>query len=168
MKRNLVVTISLGILLILAGCQSLNMDKENAFQNLYPEVEFNREIVLTENPVAKNIGYLGSDVDLILVNQSSETITFQISKDVYLYTYSDRKQKWIEVNNKFEYNSSEVIMFPPGSGQIDNALVFVWPEIYDFTTPINLRIVTIGHVKNDEIDSIKTGAYFDIDLVPLN
>ena len=168
MKRNLIFSICLGILLILSGCQSSTVDKENSFQNLYPEVEFNREIVLIENPVAKNIGYIGSDVNLLLVNQSLETITLQISKDVYLYTYSDRKQKWIEVNNQFEYYASEVTMFPTGTGQIDNALVFVWPEIYDFTTPINLRVVTIGHVKNGEIDSIKSGAYFDIDLVPLN
>ena len=168
MKSNLVVIISLGIILGLTGCQSATIDKEITFQNLYPEIEFNHEIVLTENPVAKNIGYLGSEVDLILVNQSDEIITFQISEDIGLYTYSDVKQKWVELNNQFEYSASEVIMFPPGTGKIDSALVFVWPEIYDLTTPLKIRIVTIGHVKNDNNDGIDTGAYFDIDLVPLN
>lgn len=168
MKRNLVAVSILSFLLILVGCKSAKVDKENAFQNLYPGIEFNSEIVLTENPVTKNLGYLGSEVDLLLINNSPEIITFKISEDVNIYTFSETKQEWIEVNNKFEYSASEVIMFPPGIGQIDNSLVFVWPEIYDFSTPIVLRIVAIGHQNYDEKNSIMTGAYYDIELIPFN
>jgi len=166
MKRIPFYSIILSISLLLVGCRGAMLDKESDFQTLFPGIVFNNEIMLIENPVTENIGYIGSEVDLLLVNQSREIVTFLISEDVWIYTYSEKSQEWVVVHNKFEYNASEVKMYPSGTEQINDALVFVWPDIYDKDNPIELRIVAIGHKSINDNETIDVGAYFDIELVP--
>lgn len=166
MKKICLKGIVLISIFLIAGCQLSRGNKESAFLEIFPGVEFNNDINLVEYPISKNSGYIGDEVDLILVNQSNTTITFQISKDVSIYAYSEKSQKWLMVENQFKYKAGEHTLQPSGSGLKTDTLVLVWPEIYDYNTPIEIRIVAIGHKNISENKIIDTGAYYDIKLVP--
>jgi len=168
MKKYFLLLIVCVILLSLPSCKKKTQDKETAFQNLYHGIEFNKDIILIKDPLGANYGFLGCEIDLILQNQSSRKVNFDISKDVAIYTYSEKQQKWIQVINKFTYNPGEETINPKGTEDITNTLVFVAPKIFDFNTAITFRVVAIGHLQNNENETTEVGAYYDTKLVPMN
>ena len=122
---------------------------------------------MVDDPLSEDNGIIGSEIDLLLKNQSLRKVTFSLSNDVNIYTYSEKLHKWTQVRNQFKYVPGEVIMYPKGTTNITDAFVFVWPEIYDSGTPITLRIVAIGHQMINDNKTMDVGAYFDVKLKSL-
>lgn len=159
---------------LLSSCQVALFDserkKDKAFSELYPGIEFNNEIVLDEDPIMINYGFIGSEVNLLLVNNSNNQVSFSISKDVDILFYSKKRNKWIEVINNYTYEDNSVIMYPKGGNNLFDAQVYIWPEIYNTHEPIEIRIVAFGHrlENNDQyiINEQTIGAYYDIELIP--
>jgi hypothetical protein len=150
------------LLLFLSGCQS--SEKEKAFLDLYPGVDFNQEVDLVIDPSGTSAGYLGAEIDLLLENQSSKIISYSLLEGTSIYTYSEKYQKWVKLENQIEYDPGEDLLYPKESkNKITIKGVFVAPKIYDYSTPIIVRIVAIGHQTND---GKLVGAYYDMKLVP--
>jgi hypothetical protein len=148
--------------LILSGCQS--GEKEQTFLDLYPGVDFNQEIDLVVDPSGANTGFLGSEIDLLLENQSSKIISYSLQEGTSIYTYSEKYQKWVKLENQIEYEPGEDLLYSKESkDKLTIKGVFVVPKIYDYSTPIIVRIATIGHQTSD---GKPVGAYYDVKLVP--
>ncbi|MPM35314.1 hypothetical protein SDC9_81904 [bioreactor metagenome] len=155
-------------IILLSGCKGLTKSKESAFLDIYQGIEFNNDMILAEDPLAPNNGYLGSEIDLVLQNKSTNEISIELSKDIQLFTYSDKQKKWIKLTNKFTYSPGGAIIYSEEENKISNALVLVWPEVYDFNTSISVRVVVIGHSKQIGGTLKDIGAYYDTNLIPLD
>jgi hypothetical protein len=150
----------------MTGCQNKPQDKETAFLKLHKGIDFNQDIILVEDPYAPNVGIIGSEIDLKLLNQSSKLVSYDLSKDVKIFTYTDNK-KWIQLKNIGTYRSVEEKLLPGGVVSITSGLVFVYPEIEDQSKPIIIRVVAIGHSITDDEETKDVGAYFDSRLIPV-
>jgi hypothetical protein len=149
-------------LLFLSGCQS--SEKEKAFLDLYPGVDFNQEVKLTTDPYMANSEDLGTWINLIFKNQSTEVISFSLLDGTNIYTYSERSQKWVKLENQLEYNPGEDILYPKGTAQaVTDKLVIFSPKTDNLHTPIVIRMVAIGHQISD---GKPVGAYYDMILLP--
>lgn len=154
------------IIVFMTGCQNKPQDKETAFLKLHKGIDFNQDIILVEDPYAPNVGIIGSEIDLKLLNQSSKLVSYDLSKDVKIFTYTDNK-KWIQLKNIGTYRSVEEKLLPGGVVSITSGLVFVYPEIEDQSKPIIIRVVAIGHSITDDEETKDVGAYFDSRLIPV-
>jgi hypothetical protein len=163
-KISVILTV---IMIIIYGCTNRsdhNLDKDEAFNALYPNVEFNEEIRLEEDPSAPNNHIIGSEVDLVLYNFSDEEIEFSISTDLDIYQYDLEKNNWKQIENLFNYRGPSQILPPMGSPGITDAFALSWPNLIDNGTPIQIRIVAIGTVVEDK--NLRIGDYYDIELIP--
>jgi hypothetical protein len=107
---------------------------------------------------------LGAEIDLLLENQSSKIISYSLLEGTSIYTYSEKYQKWVKLENQIEYDPGEDLLYPKESkNKLTIKGVFVAPKIYDYNTPIIVRIVTIAHQTSD---GKPVGAYYDVKLVP--
>jgi hypothetical protein len=154
--------------LVLISCSTNNKSPEEKFQKLYPNIAFNEDIVLVENPSASNLNIIGSEVDYLLVNQSDDEIIFNLSKDATIYTYSESRHKWLEVKNNYQFVSDGITLYPVDKEGLNNALVFMWPDLVDYHSSVDIRIVTIGHKIDDGEIISDVGAYIDMTMVPCN
>ncbi len=168
MRKLFTVSLILLIVLLLSSCQNIKQSKESAFLDIYQDTEFNKDMILVEDPLAPNNGYIGSEIDLVLQNESTNEISINKAKDIQLFTYSYKQNKWIKLNNKFSYSSGEEILYSEAENKISSALVPVWPEVYDFNTSLSVRVVVLGYSKQIGGTLINVGAYYDTTLVPLD
>jgi hypothetical protein len=151
-------------LLFLSGCQSA--EKEKAFRNLYPGVDFNQEIVLTPSSSIDSDGNVTPDSELILENHFSEVISFNSPEGTSFYTYSKDKKEWVQIKNKMHYLGlqDDDILYPKGTrNALHEAFVFATPDLDGYTAPVVVRWVAIGHqTSNGKL----VGAYYDMVLLP--
>jgi hypothetical protein len=153
---------------IMCGCTKKSnfiSDKEESFASLYPDIEFNTMVILEEDPFSTNMKVIGSEVDLVLVNQSDEQIEFYISDNLDIYYYNELTGQWKNIENKMSYYGGGTIMQPKGSNEITDALAFCWPNLIDNGKPIQIRIVALANTISNTIEK-RVGAYFDIILDP--
>jgi hypothetical protein len=151
-------------LLFLSGCQS--SEKEKAFLDLYPGVDFNQAVVLTPSSSIDSDGNVTPDGELILENHSSEVISFNSPEGTSFYTYSKEKKEWVQIKNKMHYLSiqDDDILYPQGTrNALHEAFVFATPDLDGYTAPVVVRWVTIGHQTSD---GKPVGAYYDSILLP--
>lgn len=168
-KTHILLLIIIFIMLII-GCSKERIDstdKELSFLEMYPNVEFNSQIVLEKDDNAPNHELIGSDVNLVLKNYSDQKIEFSISKNLEILCYLQAKKRWVSINNKMKYYGPSVILNPQGTNGITDALVNTWPEILNPQESITLRIVTIGQVINGAYIGDEVGAYLDVTLQPV-
>jgi len=168
MRKLFTVSLILLIVLLLSSCHNIKQSKESAFLDIYQDTEFNKDMILVEDPLAPNNGYLGSEIDLVLQNESTSQISINLSKDIQLLTYSDKQKKWIKLTNKFSISSGEEILYSVVENKISNTLVPVWPEVDDFNTSLSVRVVVLGYSKQIGGTVKNVGAYYDTTLVPLD
>jgi hypothetical protein len=151
-------------LLILLGCQSA--EKEKAFRNLYPGVDFNREVVLVTSPAIDSDGNVTPDSVLVLENHSSEIISYNSLDGTILYTYLQEKKEWVQLKSLEHYYSkpTDDILYPK---RTRNAIYLTFidavPGLNDYTAPVVVRVVAIGHQMND---GKPVGAYYDWIMLP--
>lgn len=150
--------------LILSGCQSA--EKEKTFRNLYPGVDFNREVVLVTSPTIDSDGNITPDSVLVLENHSSKIISYNLLDGTILYTYSQEKREWVLLKSLLHYYSkpTDDILYPKGTRNA-TYLTFIdaVPDLDGYTAPVVVRVVTIGHQLRD---GKPVGAYYDWIMLP--
>lgn len=149
-------------ILFFAGCE--NKSQDQLFLEMFPGVEFNQEITLDEDPFAPNNFLIGSEVDLILYNQSDQVLEFSIADSIFIFQFDEKSHKWNEIDNEFNYHGPSIQMQPKDTGGISDALIPVWPKITDAEKPVKLRIVVLSRALTQEMDDRWYGAYYDFIL----
>ena len=167
MKNKLILILfTLICCLGLCTCQKAGNieNKEQSFLSLFPNVEFNNDLVLNEDPFAPNMKLIGSDVNLVLKNKSQKTFLFSLSNDLYIFRFNNETNKWQQLDNQMTYYEDGTIIHPVDSKEFTDALVFSWPYIIDNGEPVEIRIVTIATDITESESNNKIGTYFDIKL----
>jgi hypothetical protein len=151
-------------LLFLSGCQS--SEKEKAFLDLYPGVDFNQEIVLDTMSSSETNGNSAPWVELVLENHSSEIISYNSLEGTNLYTYSKETKEWVQIKDRLQYfdKPDDDILYPQGTrNALYKAFVLASPDLDGYTAPVVVRVVAIGHQTSD---GKLVGAYYDSILLP--
>jgi hypothetical protein len=153
------------IMVLLCSCSKRNeIISFDDFGVLYPDVNFNGEIKLEEDPSAPNNRLIGSEVDLILINLSEKYIEFNIDENFHIYRFDSELKKWKKVENLFNYRGPNQVLPPLGSPGITDAFALSWPNLIDNGNPMQIRIVAIGTDVED--NRYRVGTYFDVTLIP--
>ena len=169
MKFSILIPLLMG----LVACLGKNhQTKEDAFAKmmLIPIKDMNKEITLSLPVMEKGIYVpkLGDIIDLTLVNHSKELIVFPSDYGVRMYTYNDKDEIWIEINNLANY-------VPPGNRQVSpkgdgipgQIIISAIPDLPISSYPVDLRVVVIGIIYQHGIATEnQVGAYTDITLQP--
>jgi hypothetical protein len=170
MKKTKKYTNSLTVLtvltacLVLSGCQS--SEKEKAFLDLYPGIDFNQEIVLDTMSSSETNGNSAPWVELVLENHSSEIISYNSLEGTNLYTYSKEMKNWVQIKDQLQYfdKPDDDILYPKGTrNALYKAFVLASPDLDGYTAPVVVRVVAIGHQMSD---GKPVGAYYDMILLP--
>jgi hypothetical protein len=150
--------------LVLSGCQSV--ENERTFLDLYPGVDFNNEVVLETMSSSETDGNFAPWVELVLENHSPEIISYNSLEGTSLYTYSKEMKEWVQIKDQLQYSDKpdDEIMYPKGTrNALYKAFVLASPDLDDYTAPVVVRVVAIGHQTSD---GKTVGAYYDMLLLP--
>ena len=156
----------------LAGCVALPFSGSqgtgpawDSFSGHVPVDEWNRslEVNLPEPP-----RYIGSAyvVDALLMNRSSNDVSFGPGYGARALVYSGETGAWSEVDNSMNYQGEGEVLVPrlaPDSNWV--AQVTIIPDISSSADGDILRIVVVGEVVSGGLTTDeKVGAYADIEL----
>jgi len=161
-------TIVLGLLLV--GCENkTTSEAEKQFAAKVAVADMNKS--LNMKLIGEQEYYLpGSQIDLILENRTSDTISFNEGEQIKLLANID--SQWIEIANDHTY-SGTMLLYPPqsqqglnfGSTTVKPNLEQNIPDNEDSLIP--LRVVVIGEIKNaDNTVERKVGAFVDVLIKP--
>jgi hypothetical protein len=143
--------------------------REAAFATEFPVGEMNSLIRLRVAAEASDDLRIGSTIDLIVENESRETIWFPVNYGTRILTYSVSSGTWTDVANLVRYysgNGSEILLHPRGEVFSDRYIP-IKPDITTTGRLTDIRVVVIGRIYKDGAPSdSQVGAYIDIGLRP--
>jgi len=159
MKKIFVILIILVTMLLLISC-SANQPSNN-MPNMGVKAEnWNTSIKLADDPMLSNSFKNGQDLTLGVENLSTKPIVFLENFGMRVLTKYG--QDWVDIQSNF-YNSG-LQYLPTKASYPLGLLVSALPYIPNLASPINIRIVIIGHTEDN--DKVLLGAYFDVTLNP--
>lgn len=153
----------------------IHMDAYDSFRQLYPQVEWNTQVVMENSIITdQNTGlnkpseyHWGDNLYIGVTPASASEIWFPYYFGVKTYVYENEQWKEIE---------SELINinFPRGdfifTNKLDSRkyrLILIQPSIQDWNKAEDVRVVIIGKlVQNQKITDEQVGAYIDLTMHP--
>jgi hypothetical protein len=159
MKRIFVIMIILLATVLLISCG--NQQPFNDMPDMGIKAKnWNTSVKLADDPALSNSFRNGRTFTLGVENLSDAAIVFPNDFGIKLKTKDGKS--WVNIPNNFYYAGQELL--PTESSWPLGLVVSALPYIPDLTSPINIRIVIIGHTKGNDKELL--GAYFDVTLNP--
>lgn len=168
-RNNCILWVLVLTITFLAACSDHSIsEKESAFRNLFPNVEFNKGFQISVDRNQINLKE-GPFIFLGLENLSSSMIEFpRDDSGVSILTYSKAKNQWQEINNDITYITEKAPkLYPRNEGPLRFLGITVSPMIDNIDQDVDIRVVVTGTISEAQENIGKqVGAYIDITLTP--
>ena len=104
---------------------------------------------------------IGEDVDLLLQNNTNETIVFPTDYGIHILHFEN--EDWTEIINTLTYlPPGDVYLHPNSSDNPGVLIISLNPDIENNGEEVVLRIVVLGLTSNGN----QVGAFLDVTLLP--
>lgn len=165
-----------GVALLCSSCSknqpAIPDELQVSFQNMFPAVEFNKDIQVRLRDMSGETPLSGSEVEVCVINTSNESIFLSSDpKQPFIRVYMIRDDIWVELKNNVEYFSSTggdgSIFEPVGDQQMNYFFTAIRPVLEPAAGNANdeeiIRVFVIGERMIDEKRSgVFTGAFVDL------
>lgn len=157
---------------ILFGCSKQSNDnlsgKEEKFATIISAANMNENLNVVVESKKEHFSS-GSEIPLLIVSNSSHSISFQMNTDLKLLIYTGNQ--WMEVQNALKYSDDNIQLAPRGNTPSDQLHIFVKPVLSEDSfryekAVVSLRIVVLGETMTGDPQTGETvGAYTDVSLI---
>lgn len=180
MKITKRIKLFLLFLLILISTSCNGSSRDSIFMKNVVADNINDKIKISQPPTL-HYDTVSQCVDLLVINNSSDSIRFPIDYGIHLYIYSIEKKDWTEIRNRQQYSVSIEGMDPdtakkyiedqggliinPKEDINNNGLISYCPDLSGYRLPVTVRSLIVGTVFQDHKPTdTKVAAYYDLKI----
>jgi hypothetical protein len=160
MKKYIFSCLLIFVLFLMSSCAGQKKSETMPGIDI-PLAEYNTKIVITLWPGTPNSFQNGDSTDLVLNNQSGNTIIFP--QDYGIKVFEKQTQGWIPIENNYGYpegeNTLQTSTINPGGLAFGAA-----PSDPNLKSPATVRVVVIGHLQDKPDEAV--GAFIDVEINP--
>jgi len=114
-------------------------------------------------PVGWNSFKANDLISLEIRNISDNQITSGPDFGIRVFIRLDKK--WVEVKNNAIYQNYPYTL-EPGKGYESSAATMVMPDLPDYSTAYDVRIIVVGNLVENGKDTKKVASFIDLKLTP--
>lgn len=155
-------------MLLYSGCgfPLAKNPKEQAFANIFPNVNMNQYLKLTQvDDPGFHTTNLVQPIFLLLENISLETIQMPPDYGNKVLLFQEKNINWLSIANSTEYLSKDNILLNPKNQFRSGTALSVTPTYEGIEDLITVRVVLIGQIlKDGKATDQKVGAFADVEL----
>lgn len=165
-----------GVALLCSSCSknqpAIPDELQVSFQNMFPAVEFNKDIQVRLRDVSGKTPVCESEIRIQVINASDEVVFLPYDPiNLFIRVYTIRDNTWVELKNNVKYYSwtgeDGDYLDPVGGQQIKDFFDVVCPTMMPAVKKADdkeiVRVFVMGErIMNGKRSGVFTGAYIDL------